>query len=64
MNDAAHAAQQHNDNVASAHVLAALSQILASPFLAATVQITEPGTAQSNPSAHLSQLLKILKRYA
>ena len=64
LNEAVRIAQQHNDNAALAHALAALCQILASSSPAATVQITEPGTAQNSPSAHLSQLLKILKRYA
>ena len=64
LNEAVRIAQQHNDNAALAHALAALCQILASSSPAATVQLTEPGTAQNSPSAHLSQLLKILKRCA
>ena len=63
LNEAVRIAQQHNDNVALAHALGALCHILATAAPAAVTQLTEAGTAAVHPSGHLSQLLKILKRY-
>ena len=63
LNEAVRIAQQHNDNVALAHALGALCQILATAAPAAVTQLTEAGTAAAHPFGHLSQLLKILKRY-
>ena len=63
LNEAVRIAQQQNDNSALAHALAALCHILASAAPAAVTHLTEPGTAAAHPSGHLSQLLKILKRY-
>lgn len=63
LNEAVRIAQQHNDNVALAHALGALCHILATAAPAAVTQLTEPGMAAAHPSAQLSQLLKILKRY-
>ena len=63
LNEAVRIAQQHNDNVALAHALPALCQVLATAAPAAVTQLTEAGTAAAHPSGHLSQLLKILKRY-
>lgn len=63
LNEAVRIAQQHNDNVALAHALAALCHILAIAAPAAVTHLTEAGTAAAHPSGHLSQLLKILKRY-
>ncbi|KAL0018583.1 hypothetical protein WJX79_009184 [Trebouxia sp. C0005] len=62
LNEAVRIAQQHNDNVALAHALSALCHILATASPAAVTQLTEPGAALTDPTAHLSQLLKILKR--
>ena len=64
LNEAVRIAQQHNDNAALAHALGALCHILATAAPAAVTQLTEAGTAAAHPSAHLLQLLKILKRYA
>ena len=63
LNEAVRIAQQHNDNVALAHALSALCRILATASPAAVTQLTEPGAALTDSTAHLSQLLKILKRY-
>lgn len=63
LNEAVRIAQQQNDNSALAHALAALCHILAVAAPAAVTQLTEAGTAAAHPSGHLSQLLKILKRY-
>ena len=63
LNEAVRIAQQHNDNAALAHALGALCRILATASPAAVTQLTEPGVGIANPTAQLSQLLKILKRY-
>ena len=64
LNEAVRIAQQHNDNTALAHALGALCHILAAAAPAAVTQLTEGGAAAAHPGAHLSQLLKILKRCA
>ena len=64
LNEAVRIAQEHNDNGALAHALGALCHILAKASPAALHQLTEPGGGGglTPPAAHLSQLLKILKR--
>lgn len=63
LNEAVRIAQQHNDNVALAHALGALCQILATSAPSATVQLTDAAPALGKTTAHLSQLTKVLKRY-
>ena len=64
LNEAVRIAQQQNDNVALAHALSALCHILATASPAAVTQLIESGAALTDPTAHLSQLLKILRRYS
>lgn len=63
LNEAVRIAQQHNDNVALAHALGALCNILAISAPAAAAQLTDAAPALDQTTAHMSQLLKVLKRY-
>lgn len=62
LNEAVRIAQQHNDNAALAHALAALCRILGIASPQAVAQLTEPSADRCDCMAHLSQLLKILRR--
>ena len=64
LNEAVRIAQQNNDNVGLAQALGSLCHILTTASPSAVIQLTEPGLALTDATAHLSQLLKILKRYA
>ena len=63
LNEAVRIAQQHNDNMALAHALGALCRILTTSAPSATVQLTDAAPALGQTTAHLSQLIKVLRRY-
>lgn len=64
LNEAVRIAQQHNDNVALAHALGALCHILAASAPSATRLLTDAAPAFDQTAAHLSQLMKVLRRWA